>query len=148
MEATHQPETDKYEGLWLTQSLYKKLHVLAKIGLPLVLLVFILSLFSTFFSLHYLFENWQNGMMGHSFYLMEGSNPYRALKFLTTALPHCFMFCALFQSYKAWTLLRHSETDDDALLEGTKRLVKMFRWLVFCGAANLAAKFLWDLWYL
>ena len=72
------------------------------------------------------------------FYLLEGDTLYRILSPLTMGVLYFLFFRGTMEGYKAWRLLRHSETDDEALLEGSQRLGKMFRWLVIWGGVFVA----------
>lgn len=137
---------DDFQGLWLTERFLKRLRLSAKWGSASVWAILLVSLSSGLFALYYLLSDWQKDTEGRDFYLLEGSNPYRALKLLSTTLPYGFVFYALFQGQKAWKLLHRCQTDDNALLEGTERLGKLFRWLVFASATFLIFKLLWAVW--
>ncbi len=122
-------ENNDYHGLWLTDQLLAKMRRSSKIGWPLMSLSILLGISALLLSLYRLYLNWTKFPL-KEFYLLEGSTLLRVLVPLTMFAMYYFFFRGMIEGYKAWRLLRFSETDDDALLEGSERLGKMFRWLV------------------
>ncbi|MFN0174991.1 MAG: hypothetical protein ACKVU0_10120 [Saprospiraceae bacterium] len=125
-------ETVENHGLWLTDRLLAQMRVSSKIGVPLMVLCIIVGISAASLSLFSIVWTWSERQ--GDFYLLEGGNLARVLNLLaTSAIIYCFAK-GIIEGHKAWRLLRSSETDDDALLEGTERLGKMFRWLTLWGA--------------
>ncbi len=137
-------ESTENQGLWLTDRLLEQLRNAAQIGVPLMLLCIIVGVAVAALSLFSLFWFWMQ--REGDFYLLEGGNLYKVLNLLvTSAMIYCFAR-GIIEGNKAWRLLRWCETDDDALLEGTERLSKMFRWLTFWGGLYLAYPILGKVW--
>jgi hypothetical protein len=108
-----------------------------------VVFCLLLGLSTILNSLYYLYGYWaQKVFPTTGFYLLEGGNFYRAIRLLANMLLIYLGVRGIFEGYKAWSLLRHCESDDDALLEGSERLGKMFRWLALFGGAYLGFIFL------
>jgi len=133
------------KGLWLTDHLLSQFRKCARLGRPLMALCLLLGVSTLLNSLYYLIWYWsQKSLPATKFYLLEGDNLYRLLSLAINI--GLFYACArgIFEGYKAWRLLRFSKTDDDALLEGTERLGKMFRWLViWAGVFGARILFVW-----
>jgi hypothetical protein len=118
-------------GLWLTDQLLSQLHKCAKLGKPIMVLGLLLCISTLLNSLFVLIGYWsQKALPATKFYLLEGENLYRVLSLVINIALFYTCLRGTFEGYQAWRLLRFSETDDDALLEGSERLGKMFRWLV------------------
>jgi len=137
-------ENDENQGLWLTEQLLEQLRNSARVGMPLMLLCIIGGISAAGFLLFSLFWYW---MRHHGdFYLLEGGNLYKVLNLLATSIMIYLFARGIIEGNKAWRLLRSSETDDDALLEGTERLSKMFHWLTIWGIFYLAYPILQKVW--
>lgn len=81
------------------------------------------------------------------FYLLEDGNLYRVISILISIALIYLCTRGMLEGYKAWSMLRHCESNDEALLEGSERLGKMFRWLVFGGGVfgtRILLKTLWS----
>lgn len=83
----------------------------------------------------WMWAQWQSG----GFYLFEGDNLPNISRLGLSLLSLLFFTLAILEGKKIWPLLKICDQDDDALLEGTERLAKMFRWLYYWGAAVLAS---------
>ena len=139
-----QPENDASTGLWLTDRLLEQLRNASRIGRPLIVLCILVGISSALISVFPLF--WYLQHLQGDFYLLEGDNAYRVFNLLATALIiYCFAQ-AMIQGFKAWKHLRFSETDDEALLEGSERLAKMFRWLSLWGGGYFGFLVLVKVW--
>ncbi len=137
-------ETVENQGLWLTDRLLEQLRRSSKIGMPLMVLCLIVGISVSLRSLYLIFWSWSQRQ--GDFYLLEGGNLFRVFDMLSTsAIIYCFAM-GILEGHKAWRLLRSSETDDDALLEGTERLGKMFRWLTLWGGIYMATLLLELVW--
>jgi hypothetical protein len=137
-------ETVENHGLWLTDRLLEQLRRSSKIGVPLMVLCIIVGISVSLLSLYSIFWFWSQKQ--GDFYLLEGGNLSRVFNLLSTsAIIYCFTK-GIIEGHKAWRLLRSSETDDDALLEGTERLGKMFRWLTLWGAIYMGTLVLQTIW--
>ncbi|MBC7775256.1 MAG: hypothetical protein H7246_07445 [Phycisphaerae bacterium] len=138
-------ENAENQGLWLTERLLEQLRNSARVGMPLMLLCMVVGIAVAALSVLSQLWFWMQRQKG-DFYLLEGGNLYRLLNLLLiSAIVYCFAR-AVIEGYKSWKLLKYSQTDDDALLEGTERLSKMFRWLTFWGVLYLAYPILGKVW--
>ncbi len=117
------------QSLWLTDRLLAQLRKSSKIGWLLMALGLLLGISAFLLSLFDLYLSWILYPL-KDFYLLEGNTLFRTLSALTMVAMYYLFFRGMLEGYKAWRLLRYSETDDDALLEGSERLGKMFHWLV------------------
>jgi len=75
---------------------------------------------------------WFDTMPG-GFYLLEGDTLSRLVSYLIPIVGIYFMGRASWEGLRAWRLLKQSNNDDNALLEGTDRLTQMFKWFVYWG---------------
>lgn len=138
-------ESPKSHGLWLTDRLLVQLLESSKIALPVLAIALIAGISLTINSIFLQLYNWSQKSYT-DFYLLEGDNLFRVFNLLTSLLIIYFFSRAVLEGHKAWRLLRQSETDDDALLEGTERLGKMFRWLTLWGYVVIGTVILTKFW--
>ena len=133
------PEFEAEHGLWLRNQLLIQLVRSAKIGLPLMALCILLGISTASMVL---FTFWlEIREISGDFYLMEGKNP-KIIFDLLMGFVLLFLFArGIMEGKQAWSLLKFCETDDAALLEGTERLGKMFRWFVWWAGVLLASLF-------
>lgn len=140
-EMTENPEA---HSLWLTDRLLAQLRSSSGLGIPFMILCIIVGISSVLLKLFHLWstEQWSTG----DFYLLEDGNLFKIVNILASAvIIYCFARGVL-EGHKAWRYLKSSETDDDALLEGTERLAKMFRWLALWGGFFIASVVLESVW--
>jgi hypothetical protein len=130
--ATENTPDSAINGLWLTPGLTTQFIRNARIGVPLMVLWAVVGVASVVIDVYDGWETWWNKSLSN-FYLLEGKNLSLTISLLLSlALYYCFARAIIF-GFKAWQLLRRSESDDDALLQGTSLLPQMFRWLSFWG---------------
>jgi len=140
---------EENQNLWLTDRLLKKLSNTARIGKPLMVIYLLLGLSTFIKSLYFLYSYWSEKTLPSSeFYLLEGGNLYRVVSIMINIALIYLCTRGMLEGYKAWSKLGHCESNDEALLEGSERLGKMFRWLVFGGGVfgtSILLKILWSL---
>lgn len=109
-------------GPWLTGRILEQLRHLSKIGIPLMVLCAILGISAALLSLVYLHTFW--------FYVRTSSSDQLLpmISFMVTAAMLFFFTKGVTEGIRAWKLLKIGAQDDQALLEGSERLAKMFRW--------------------
>jgi len=123
------PEEPSSQDLCLTDRLMKRFQVNARIGIPLMVLYLVLgvtALLNLLFEIGLKFEQ-DTG----PFYLFEGNNLFVWINYLGSILGHYFLIHAALEGLQGWKRLLKSKTDDDALLEGTERLGKMFKFFTW-----------------
>lgn len=139
MENKGQPvaEETSENGLWITDTQLSNLLKTARLGKPLMAICTLLALSAAAMSLldFWMWAQWQSG----GFYLFEGSNLFYISNFALSLLALLFFTLAILEGKKIWPLLKICDQDDDALLEGTERMAKMFRWLFYWGGAVLVS---------
>jgi hypothetical protein len=140
---------EENQNLWLTDRLLKKLSNTARIGKPLIVICLLLGISTFIKSLYFLYSYWSEKTLPYSeFYLLEDGNLYRVIIIMISIALIYLCTRGMLEGYKAWSMLRHCESNDEALLEGSERLGKMLRWLVFGGGvfgASILLKTLWSL---
>lgn len=147
MEQEKPEQEDLNQNLWLTERLLKKLSNSARIGKPLMVVCLLLGLSTILKSLHFLYTYWaEKDLPTDKFYLLEGGNLFRVISLLVNISFLYLCTRGIYEGYKAWSLLRHCETDDQALLEGSERLGKMFRWMALGAAFYLTFPLLENVW--
>ncbi len=130
-------ENNDTQGLWLTDQLLAQLRKSSKIGWLLLALSILLGISACLLSYYPIYLIWTKYPL-KEFYLLEEGTLFRILVPVLMAAMYYFFFRGMIEGYQAWRLLRFSETDDDALLEGSERLGKMFRWLVIWAGVFVA----------
>lgn len=137
-------EDREHYSLWLTDRILTQLRSSSKVGVPFIVLCILSVISIVSHSLYPLLLRWSQEQ--GDFYLLEGRNLYRLFQLLSTLfVTYCFARFII-EGNKTWRLLRYSESSDDALLEGTERLGKMFFWLTFCGGAYLGSLIVKTVW--
>lgn len=123
------PEEPNSQDLCLTDRLMKRFQVNARIGIPLMVLYLVLgvtALLNLLIDIGLKFEQ-DTG----PFYLFEGNNLFVWINYLGSILGLYFLIHAALEGLQGWKRLLKSKTDDDALLEGTERLGKMFKFFTW-----------------
>lgn len=134
-------ENNSEKALWLTDPLLHLLAQSAKLGRILMIILMLLGLSAATETGYFHYLLWSS-MSDSDFYLLESETLPKVLNLLySVGILYCFAR-ATQEGFLAWRLLRHCETEDEALLEGTERLGKMFRWLTLWGASFLAVNLL------
>ncbi len=143
MEKTAQEiaEQNPEKTLWLTDRLVHQLVQSSKIGRILLVILMLLGLSSAAQTAYFHYWLW-SAMPDPDFYLLEPETLTKVLSLLYSIGILYFFARAAMEGFFSWRLLRHCDTDDEALLEGTERLGKMFRWLSICGITFLAVNLL------
>ena len=129
MEMTENVEPS---GLWLSDLLLEQIQKSSRFGVPVMIIAIILGV-SSVLLLIVRFSLIMANRTFDDFYLFEGNNLRMTVSLLLSiAIIYCYSR-GIMEGYKSWQLLKSGATDDDALLEGTERLSKMFRWLTLWG---------------
>jgi hypothetical protein len=132
-------------GLWLTGRFLLQLLQSSKIALPMLVLALVAGLSQSLNGIFFQLYFWSR-RSDSDFYLLEGDNLFRVFNLLTALIIAYLFIRGVLEGRKAWLLLKHSETDDDALLEGTERLGKMFRWLTLWGGVYIGTHIFIEFW--
>ena len=126
------------EGLWLTDALLLQFRKSSRLGQAIMAVSMLLGISYAANAAYFLIWFWSKANL-EDFYLLQDGNLSRLFYLLVRiALFTCF-FKGVQEGFKAWKQLRFSQTDDDALLEGSLRLGRMFRWLSFWGGIYVAS---------
>lgn len=138
MEQFEQEHLDQHadpstsEGLWLTDALLVQFRKSSRLGQATMAVCLLLGISYAAMAAYFLIWFWSKANL-EDFYLLQDGNLSRLFNlFVRIALYTCF-FKGVLEGFKAWKQLRICQTDDDALLEGSHRLGKMFRWLTLWG---------------
>lgn len=127
----HPAEQPDFQPLLLTNSLMAQMLASARFGVAASGILLAVAAGDALVSLAGVVE-WMNGMKG-GFYLLQGDTLYFLGYYFAEFAAIYLLGRAVWEGLEAWRLLRHSDTDDNALLDGTDRQTKMFRWLVYWG---------------
>lgn len=142
MENLENDETRPLEGgemeeqpLRLSERLMRQWHSSVPLGRGLMMALLCMAALFVLTTGH---NFWQwFGYVNEEFYLLEDRNPSIFWGFSTSFFVYCLLGLSAWEGWKAWSLLKHAADDDNALLEGTERLAKMFKWLAIWGVASV-----------
>jgi len=128
---TPAPEQD----LWLTENLLQRLSKTAGI-LRYAMVVCTLLCISAGCLTLIEFWMWAKWVQGGIYILHPDTFPH-FLKLFSSLLTLTFFTLGILEGKRIWPMLSICADNDDALLEGSERLGKMFRWFSWWGGAVL-----------